>query len=279
MRVKIIFRLSFLRTFDLRRTASEQPLPAALAPAVSPAPTATISENRRSDKPFTWVVDYPEGTWECPYALLQSLAAEAMKGFESSPAGGAELGGVLYGTRTGNHVRVTANLPVACEHRNGPAFTLSEPDQAGLDELLGGENEWTKGLKPVGWYHTAYRELIPAPGTEPLLDGWFPERWQAVLVLRRERGAPVQVGFFPPDTNGEVGLNPARQTTVDAVESLPGPKLAKKDVASAEFRCRLGSRFRLRNSHQQNGIIGALDRVSGLPVSSTSRDLLTHRGI
>jgi hypothetical protein len=153
MRVKIIFRLSFLRTFDLRRTASEQPLPAALAPAVSPAPTATISENRRSDKPFTWVVDYPEGTWECPYALLQSLAAEAMKGFESSPAGGAELGGVLYGTRTGNHVRVTANLPVACEHRNGPAFTLSEPDQAGLDELLGGENEWTKGLKPVGWYH------------------------------------------------------------------------------------------------------------------------------
>jgi hypothetical protein len=126
-------------------------------------------------------------------------------------------------------------LPVACEHRNGPAFTLSEPDQAGLDELLGGENEGTKGLKPVGWYHTAYRELIPAPGTEALLERWFPERWQAVLVLRRERGAPVQVGFFPPDTNGEVGLNPAHQTTVDAVESLPGPTLAKKDVASAEF--------------------------------------------
>jgi hypothetical protein len=235
MRVKIIFRLSFLRTFGLRKTASEQHFPAVSVPAVSPAPAATISEYRRSAEPGTWVVDYPEGTWECHYALLQSLAAEAMKGFDSSPAGGVELGGVLYGTRTGNHVRVAANLPVACEHRNGPAFTLSEPDKAGLDTLLGEEIEATKGLKPVGWYHTVYRELIPAPGTEALLDRWFPERWQAVLVLRRERGTPVQVGFFPRDANGAIGLDAAHQTTVDAVESLPGLTLAKKDIASAGF--------------------------------------------
>ena len=229
MRVKIIFRLSFLRTFGWRRTASEQPCPATLVPARRPA-AATISANKRLVTPGIWVVDYPQCTWECPYILLQSLAAEAMKGFERSPAGGVEVGGVLYGTRTGNHVQVMAKWPVACEHRNGPAFTLSEHDKAGLDALLGEAIEGTKGLKPVGWYHTAYRELMPAPGTAALLDRWFPDPWQAVLVLRREREGPVQVGFFLRDTNGAVGLDAAHETTVDTMESVPRSIPAKKDV-------------------------------------------------
>jgi hypothetical protein len=242
MRVKIIFRLSFLRAFNGTRSANE-PLPATLValPAPSFGPKAIVAEKPGEATSATWVADCPEARWEFPRVLLERLAAEAMKGFESSPAGGVELGGVLYGTRTGNHVRVRANLPVACEHRNGPAFTLSEPDKAGLDELLGGENEEAKGLKPVGWYHTAYRELIPAPGTEALLERWFPERWQAVLVLRRERAAPVQVGFFPRDANGAIGLDAAHQTTVDTVESLTGPTLVKKDIASAGFDAESGA--------------------------------------
>ncbi len=229
MQVKIIFRLSFLSTFGWRRTER------ALFPVARHAPMTTIPENRKLVLTGTWVVHYPQGTWECPCTLLQNLAAEAMQGFDKSPAGGVETGGVLYGVRTGRHVQVMTNRPVACEHRNGPAFTLSEKDKTGLDALLGETIEGAPELTPVGWYHTAYRELTPAPGTGTLLDCWFPDPGQPVLVLRRERGEPVQAGFFSRDTKGVLGLEPVKEITVAAMESPSRFLLAKRGVASAGF--------------------------------------------
>jgi hypothetical protein len=256
MRVKIIFRISFFTTLPWRRTEIDQRFVATSVPVRHPAPVAMIPENKRSIASGAWVVDYPQGTWECRYTLLESLASEAMKGFERSPAGGVELGGVLYGTRTGQHVQVTANRSVVCEHRNGPAFTLSEDDKAGLDALVAEASGETTGLTPVGWYHTAYCSLDLARGTAAILSRWFPDPWQAVLVFRRERGEPVQVGFFARDATGAVGFDPAHKITLDAMDGLSRLSPMKEERRLVRrIQRRIERRFRRRNGDQQDGIV------------------------
>jgi hypothetical protein len=222
MRVKIIFRLSFLNRLNRGRTANEPLFPAPLLafPALSDEPKAIDLEEPGESTSDPWVVDYPEATWECPRALLESMATEAMEGFTKLPSGGPELGGVLYGTKTGNRVRILANRAIPCEHAHGPAFTLSEHDQEGLENLLGETSERNVGLVPVGWYHTAYQELRPAAGSAALHNRWFPEPWQLVMVLRRERRRPVRVGMFQRDANGALATDTKHQTAVDTPENI-----------------------------------------------------------
>jgi len=58
---------------------------------------------------------------ECPRAVLEQILAHVDRGFYSVPHGGAEEGGVLYGSYDGSRILIQAARPLQCEHANGPS--------------------------------------------------------------------------------------------------------------------------------------------------------------
>jgi proteasome lid subunit RPN8/RPN11 len=139
-----------------------------------------------------WTVEYPP-------ALMEQVRRQVLEAFFAVPRGGAEAGGVLYGSRDGQRVRITAFRALECEHRSGPAFTLSPADHARLAELVASPGDLTVA---VGWYHSHTRsEIFLSPEDLALHDRYFPEPWQLALVLRP--GAMVtRAGFFVRDADG-----------------------------------------------------------------------------
>ena len=71
---------------------------------------------------------------QCASGLLAEIAELAMSGYTRYPWGGVEIGGVLFGKRESETVRIHSFRPADCEHHYGPAFDLSEKDYDRLRE-------------------------------------------------------------------------------------------------------------------------------------------------
>ena len=91
-----------------------------------------------SPAPEAWQVP------ECPFAieydpdLLDEIRRQAVSALLSLPHGGAEIGGVLFGSREDGRVRLQAHRLIECQYAFGPSFVLSDSDLAGLARLLEG---------------------------------------------------------------------------------------------------------------------------------------------
>jgi len=150
-------------------------------------------------------------TWrvpECPFpiewsaAVMEEIRAAAMEALFSVPHGGAEIGGVLWGTRSGGRVRILAARPLECEHALGPTFALSAKDHARLAESLADGRE---GWEPVGWYHSHTRsEIFLSAKDMEIYDRYFPDSWHVALVVRPHGMQPMRAGFFFREANGSV---------------------------------------------------------------------------
>jgi len=77
-----------------------------------------------------------QGMVEYSHAVMEQVRVSAVNGFNSFGHGGLEIGGVLYGERRGDVVRVLAAVDLPCEHALGPGFVLSEKDQAAFHESM-----------------------------------------------------------------------------------------------------------------------------------------------
>ena len=76
-----------------------------------------------SAPPFgSWSVPEVPLTIEYSFEVLDQIRASATDGLRQLSRGGLEVGGVLYGTRDANSIRITSWRPIACEHARGPAF-------------------------------------------------------------------------------------------------------------------------------------------------------------
>ncbi len=127
-------------------------------------------------------------------AVLEEIRLEVVDAFLALPHGGLETGGVLYGTREGEGVRVLAARPLECEHALGPAFTLSGRDHARLRDLVA---EKPGGLEAAGWYHSHTRSVIGLTERDrEIHDRYFPAPWQVALVVRPHVAQPVRAGWF-----------------------------------------------------------------------------------
>src|SRR5438874_2741776 len=115
--------------------------------------------------------DMRPGTWqvpECPLLIeyspdiLSDIRVAVVDAFFSLPRGGAEIGGVLFGSHDAHAVRITAFQPMECEHAMGPTFVLSEKDRAHLGAQLreSRQDPVLRGLEIVGWYHSHTRSDI-----------------------------------------------------------------------------------------------------------------------
>jgi proteasome lid subunit RPN8/RPN11 len=177
-------------------------------------------------------------TWrvpECPFpiewsaAVLEEIRGAAMEALFSLPHGGAEIGGVLLGTRSGGRVRILAARPLACEHALGPTFTLSGKDHARLAAMLedglddGCGDLRAQGWEPVGWYHSHTRsEILLSARDVEIHNRYFPDPWHVALVVRPHATQPMRAGFFFREANGSIHadssfseflLQPVRETS------------------------------------------------------------------
>ncbi|HWB95123.1 MAG TPA: hypothetical protein VG672_00420 [Bryobacteraceae bacterium] len=211
---------------------------------------------------------------ECPFTieydadLLDEIRRLAVNAYHSLPHGGAEIGGVLFGTRQsgldGDHLRIRTFRPIECQYAFGPSFVLSEKDRQGLAKLLESAlfDAELDSLLPLGWYHTHTRsDVFLSDKDLELHDRFFPEPWQFALVIRPHTLEPSRAGFFFRDAEGqirtdrsyhEIPLRPRRRRTPppaeEAVEEsaeieeapreMPPREMAPRELASREMASR-----------------------------------------
>jgi proteasome lid subunit RPN8/RPN11 len=145
------------------------------------------------------------GLLDASETVLEEIRLAAMEAFFSLRHGGAEIGGVLFGTQSAGRVRILAQRQLDCEHALGPSFTLSLKDHASLTELLneGSRDLRAQGLAPVGWYHSHTRsEIFLSAEDLEIHNRYFPESWQVALVVRPHAMQPMRAGFFFREAGG-----------------------------------------------------------------------------
>jgi proteasome lid subunit RPN8/RPN11 len=160
--------------------------------------------------------DVTFGTWSIPasptiieYSLVvvEEIRHEVAEGFQKLSRGGIEVGGLLYGLREGQTVRIMAIRPAACEHAGGPAFRLSERDRAALrDQLRQNQDDpRLEGMVCVGWYVSHTRsEITLTESDRELFSTYFGQPWQVTLVIRPSRGGNMRAGFFVREPSGQL---------------------------------------------------------------------------
>ncbi|MBN9662142.1 MAG: AAA family ATPase [Acidobacteria bacterium] len=160
------------------------------------SPSSTID-------PAEWRIETPSLVIGAPAYLLaelgESVGADRAAGREHR-----ETGGVLFGRRTGDGVRIEAYRSVTCEHSEGPGFRLSVRDQESLEQVLdsASQEEAIADLEPVGWYRSEHRDMFFCEHDQSLYQKYFPFPWQLVLILRWSKTEPVQAGIYTRDLNG-----------------------------------------------------------------------------
>ena len=154
------------------------------------------------------------GTWSVPASpiiveysvvVVEEIRHDVAEGFQKLSRGGIEVGGLLYGVREGQTIRITAIRPTACEHAAGPAFRLSERDRAALREQLRLDQEDPRlnGLECLGWYVSHTRsEITLTESDQEIFTTYFGQPWQVTLVVRPSRGGNMRAGFFVRHEDG-----------------------------------------------------------------------------
>ncbi len=137
---------------------------------------------------------------ECPLIILRQqvqigIENEVMRGFNALPKRGAEVGGILLGSRNANGIVIEEYEPVLCEYRFGPSFQLSESDERGLENLL--EQARGGGLRPVGMYRSSTSpEFGLTPADEQLFQKYCGDPGQVLLWIKPRRLQHSEADFF-----------------------------------------------------------------------------------
>ena len=144
---------------------------------------------------------------EYSMVVIEEIRREVAEGFQRFSRGGIEVGGVLYGTRDGTTIRLQAMRPIACEHARGPAFILSEKDEAALAGQLEGDKSapQLERMECVGWFLSHTRTDICLSDTDlALYSRFFPDAWKLTMVVRPGRSGSMRAGFFVREPDGTI---------------------------------------------------------------------------
>ncbi len=147
-----------------------------------------------------WTIEY---SWE----LMEAIRAAALDGLFRIARGGIEIGGVLFGERKGQVIRIRAARQLPCQYSTGPSFILSPIDRENLAHLLADArvDPELEGMTAVGWYHSHTRSgLELSPEDIEIYETFFPERWQVSLVVKPERIDPTRGTFFVRGKDGQI---------------------------------------------------------------------------
>jgi hypothetical protein len=171
---------------------------------------------------------------EIPRSLLEELNGRALEGFRRLSRGGIEVGGILFGRRMENRIRILAWREAACEHSRGPGFILSNADrQLLVQQLEAAEADpQLQVLEPLGMFvsHTKSEVSLTEEDLE-IFDRFFPEHWQVALVLHPVKSAHTHAGFFVREKDGMVQRERSYREFV--IEGVREPKMEQVPAAEA----------------------------------------------
>src|ERR1700722_4685999 len=147
----------------------------------------------------SWRVPQFARAIEYPLEVMEEIRAFACDELLQLSHAGQEVGGVLFGTRRDDVIRVLTWRPIACEHAQGESLTLSTNDRLNLAVQLevARQNPDLKDLKPVGWFVSHPHDGVSlSPWNLEIYNGFFPEAWQVALVISPQGSGRAQAGFF-----------------------------------------------------------------------------------
>jgi hypothetical protein len=164
-------------------------------------------------------------------AIIQEIRARAVDGSQAMPFGGLEIGGVLFGMRTPEHILVQAWRRIPCEHSKGPGLQLSAHDEEGLKALLAdsAQDSSLAGMERLGWFRSTRRQMPHlSPEDVALHQRYFPEVWQVVLVMKPKVFGPSPVAVFRRGAEGTLGeqSKPVQELEIESRGLVPAPRAA-----------------------------------------------------
>lgn len=177
-------------------------------------------------------------------AVLEQVRISAEAARAAIGRGGVETGGVLFGRIEGTAVRIAAARELACEHASGPAFALSERDEAGLRALLdaASRDPGLAGMEPVGWYRSVRGDNGPGERDNELHAKYFPDTNAVALIVWPGEGQSARAAFFARDeagllkaVTGEFPVQPMpAQAQTRAISTTAAPALEMPAARASE---------------------------------------------
>jgi hypothetical protein len=182
-----------------------------------------VKELESPPKFASWSVPQFARAIEYPLEVMEEIRAFACDELLRLSHGGGEVGGILFGTRREDLVRVLTWRPIACEHAHGESFILSYNDRMNLAVQLEAarKNPDLKDLRPVGWFVSRQSEAIRLSESDlSIYEGFFPESWQVALVICPKGSGTAQAGFFARESDGKLSA----ESSYHCFDLLPSEK-------------------------------------------------------
>jgi len=176
---------------------------------------------------------------EYSLVVLEEIRHEVNQGLQKFSRGGVDVGGILYGSRDGRKIRVSAIRMIPCGHLHGPSFILSEEDQAGLQRQLSEDptDPHLQNLICLGWFLSHNRgEMALTEADVSTFSQFFHDPWQVTLVIRPGRAGGMKAGFFVWEPDGTVRADRSYKefSLPDRLSAVPLP--GNRDRLSGEAR-------------------------------------------
>ena len=175
---------------------------------------------------------------DCPVSVLENLRASVLEQFNSAPHGGGEITGVLFGTRNGDEVRITAFRPSGSTSEFEQSEALTETQQAISAVIVAArEQKELAELEPVGWFRAHPRcHLNLAERDLEIANALFAQLWQVVLVMRPANSAATRVCFYFREREGPWTAECAvREFTLPAAAGLEPPGFVEEPVEHGDM--------------------------------------------
>jgi hypothetical protein len=238
---------------------------------------------KRENDALLWTSPEHSVSIEAPWGILEEINGAVLEGFRRLSRGGIEVGGVLFGRRHDQIIRIHAWRPIPCEHSRGPAFLLSNTDNQGLVQMLetAESDPQLQVLEPVGWFVSHTRKGVAMTEDDAdIFNRYFMESWQCTLVIHPEKVGASRAGFFLRDAKGqlrtdssakEFSIEGARATAAtpsgSAVDPSPSQRSPRSSGNPRDWDTRNSSRGTSQPEH--SGSAGAAAVATPAPVSTT----------
>jgi hypothetical protein len=152
-------------------------------------------------------VPHSPGVIEYPLEVMEEIRAFACDELLQLSHSGNEVGGVLFGTRREDLIRILTWRPIACEHTQGESLVLSSNDRMNLAVQLelARQNADLKDLRPLGCFVSHLQDNVSLSASDlEIYNDFFPEAWQVALVICPTGGGRARAGFFVREADGKL---------------------------------------------------------------------------
>jgi hypothetical protein len=151
----------------------------------------------------------PDGSRKIVYSLsvFQDIDGTVNEGYRRIPHGGVESGGLLFGIREQNVLKIQAYRPINCQHAFGPSFLLSDGDLQGIREQLSSfrEDPELAPMEALGWFIGHTRSPLKMSERElAWFEQLFPAHGAITILVKPERFQPTQFAFIFRSDSGRI---------------------------------------------------------------------------